>query len=214
MNYTNLGTMAYDRIASIRSQEMLHWYLGLRQAELEIESNLKPALKLARTKLDDLAHKITEARNLGSDFEVGKLEVERDSILRSMHGAISELQAAEEEKARIVAEHQSELMLPAQELERRVARDCYLAKCARRVAIASIRALGYNEQEAGVLIELTPEDRLEVMGMIHPSNHQFVVAITNALDRVPEIAAQEIVGLVEAQVMKLITTGEQKHGVA
>jgi hypothetical protein len=201
--YTNLGTMSYARISSIRSQERLHWYLGLRQAELEIETRLKPALEDNFLELEILTQKITdlESQQFSSNkFEIIKLQRQKRRIELLIPGTIAELHAAESEKERIVSVHQNELSLDSQTLEESISRECYLARCSQVISGATLRSLGYNDSEAQLLLDLPPEDQLEVMAKVQSSNAGAVAALSNALSRVSPFEAKRIVELVDKEV--------------
>lgn len=206
--YTNIGTISYARKSSIRAEERLHWYLGLRQAELEIETKLKPALEDTFLEIEILSNKIACAVD---PLEKLKLERQKRRLELLIPGAISELRACEIECDRIISEHEQELQLDKDALEELVAKDAYLDRCSRVIAGATLRSLGYSDSESQLLLELPPEDQLEVMAKVQMANGHAVAALTNAMSRVSPMQAQRIVELVEQEVTGILTgnlTGE------
>lgn len=213
MTYTNIGTNLYARIASIESEERLHWYLGLRQAELELETNLKPALEDTFHKIEILTNQISQLKNqsvtnVESALEVIKLEREKSRLELLIPGTLAELKVVETKRDEIIEAHKSELENHSKdELDYLVARDCYLARCKRHLAAAQIRPLGFNDSEAQLLLTLPPEDQIAVMSQLQLHNAGAIALLANALGKVSPEQANQIVEIVTNEVTGILIAG-------
>lgn len=206
MNYTNIGTMTYSRISSIRAEERLHWYLGLRQSELEF-NRLKPALELAFLDIEEKKAEIGYEKNKSTEvnlFAIKRLEIELKQLEDLLPGAISEFNAIEGEYQRIVSEHFEELKLDKNLLEQSVAKDCSLARAARFVRASTIRPMGFSDSEAQLLLELPEVDLMEVMARVHSQNYPAIIAASNALSKVSPLEASRIAGIIDEKVTEIL----------
>lgn len=216
MTITSLSSnFGYGTTSAIRSEERLHWYLGLRKAELMIETSLRPALQFSLLDLKKLTRKKDELSNLSvkteeDSDEIIRLTEEIRQIEIRIPDAILELEESEFELARIMTEHQHELGgFTKEQLIQQHSKKCHLARASRFVAGYSLRSLGYNDSEAQLLLEMPPEDQLEVMSQMQMSNSNVVVALFHALNRINPVDAQQILESVEAQVTQtLMIKGE------
>lgn len=213
MTYTNIGTNIYARIASIEAEERLHWYLGLRQAELEIETNLNPALEDTFHKIEVLTNQISQLKNqsvpsLESQLEVIKLEREKSRLELLIPGTLAELKVVEAKRDQIVAEHKVELENHSKdELDYLVSRDCYLARCKRHLAAAQIRPMGFNDSEAQLYLSLPPEDQIAVMSQLQMHNSGAIALIANALGKVTPEQANKVIEIVSNEVTGILIAG-------
>lgn len=220
MTLTSLSSnFGYATISAIRAEERLHWYLGLRKAELILESSLKPALQfsiLDKNKLirDRKSLISIEVKDDDIDDKIIRITEEIRQIEMLIPDTVLEIQLAEAERDRIVSEHPESLELSKVELQRRYSRDCYLARATRVIATASMRQMGYSDGEASLINELPVEDQLEIFSKLQPQNHRIVAALSNCLNRLSPLEAQKILGQIESLVNSLMLTGENKDGIA
>ena len=191
----------------------MHWYLGLRQAELELETNLKPALEDTFHKIEILTNQISQLKNqsvtnVESALEVIKLEREKSRLELLIPGTLAELKVVETKRDEIIEAHKSELENHSKdELDYLVARDCYLARCKRHLAAAQIRPLGFNDSEAQLLLTLPPEDQIAVMSQLQLHNAGAIALLANALGKVSPEQANQIVEIVTNEVTGILIAG-------
>ena len=207
--------MTYSRISSIQAEERLHWYLGLRQVELEF-NRLKPALELAFLDIEEKKAEIESERNKASGVNylaIKRSEIELSQLEELLPGAILEFNAIKGEYQRIVNEHFEELQLDKNELEQGVSKDCSLARATRFVSAAFIRPMGFNDSEAHLLLELSESDRIEVMAKVHGQNYSAIIAASNALSKVNPLEANQIAGMIDEKVTEILTLNKTLNGV-
>lgn len=210
---TNIGTNIYARVEHIRSEEREHWVSGLRQCELELETRLKPALEDNFLELEILQSRIEELKGksvlLTEDkLEIVKLERQKKRIEMLVPGTIAELKVVEQERDRIVSEHQFELsQYSPEKLDRLTARDRYLAKCARVLAAAQIRPMGFNDSESQLYLSLPPGDQIAVMSQLQMVNNGAIALVANALGKVSPEQAARIVEIVNEEVTGILIGG-------
>lgn len=142
-HYTN-STAAMLNI--VRAQENKHWFLGLRQCELELET-LNRALRRWTLR------RILSRLRLRREYHKEELLLQKEVL--------------EQEKSRIIKEHPEVVNLSYRELQERYAKACFQAVQAHYIAKLHIAAqypiLG--EGGAEMLLGLDSNERDEVMAI-------------------------------------------------
>jgi hypothetical protein len=176
----------------VRSQEQIHWYWGLRQAELHIEY-IRPSLEyiaketkklpatkkikleqLKTLKLLNLIAKFVPILGSWIEYKIQSVELEISAIedpeqIQRMNQRISDAQAeldvAVSERNRILAEHPEILQMNYQELQA-ISVEALLEKKAFLVTSSQLGVhYGLSESASTVLAELGQKDLAKVLGI-------------------------------------------------
>ena len=174
----------------IRSQEQIHWYWGLRQAELHIEY-IRPSLEyidkeiqkipaLKKIKLEQLKTlkfirfftKIIPILGVWLDYKIKSIEAEikniedpeqRQRMKQRIADAQTELEIATSERNRIIADHPEILEMSYQELQI-ISVEALLEKKAFLITSSQLGVhYGLSESASTLLAELSQKDLNKVL---------------------------------------------------
>lgn len=174
----------------IRSQEQIHWYWGLRQAELHIEY-IRPSLEyvgnqlqklpvLKKIKLEQLTTlkfinlftRIIPILGVWIDYKIKSIEAEIKSIEdpeqiqrmgQRIADAQAELEIATSERNRIIADHPEILGMSHQELQS-ISVEALLEKKAFLITSSQLGVhYGLSESASTLLAELSQKDLSKVL---------------------------------------------------
>ena len=150
----------------IRSAELIHWFWGLRQAELCINDRAEAILfskeeyALASERLNTLE---AIAKPLLSDqIEAARIRRNIIKVRSQFTDAEQELFAAKAEYDRICVEHSDELESNSVELEELYSKEVWEAR-QTRVLAEKILAINYGPEAAAAIMDIAPERRAECL---------------------------------------------------
>lgn len=146
----------------IRSAELVHWFWGLRQAELCINDRSeaiiysKEEFALASERLNNLEAIVKPT--LTEQIEATRIRRNTVKVRSQFTDAEEELFAAKEEYDRICVEHSNELQANSAELEELYSKEVWEAR-QTRVLAEKILAISYGPEAAAAIMDIAPDRR-------------------------------------------------------